>query len=175
MRSASHMLTAPCLSVIVWLQLGTTWLTVVPRNFREVKGFLERVGEGENIECQYKYKVPDSRQKGRTQNYRIHAGERMDAGYRILWIHSEAKERLERKSREQRIAKAEQAVEKLSSGLNRRSLKSREQIERAVNKATQGARAYGSVTIHEEKTTEQVQVGRGRPGVTSRAESTFLN
>ena len=60
--------------------------------------------------------------------------------------------------------KAEQALERLSCGLNRRALKRREQIERAVNKATQGADGYLSVVIQEQRTTEQVQVGRGRPG-----------
>jgi transposase len=149
---------------------GGLFITVVPRNFREVKGFLERVREGEPIEWQYEHKVPDSRKKGRTRNYLIHAGERMDEGYRILWIHSEAKEALERKARENRMSKAEQALETLSFGLNQRVLKTREQIEQAVKKATRGASAYLSVTIHEERTTEQVQVGRGRPGPNTRYE-----
>jgi transposase len=149
---------------------GGLFITVVPRNFREVKGFLESVREGEPIEWQYEHKVPDSRKKGRTRNYLIHVGERMDEGYRILWIHSEAKEALERKARGNRISKAEQALETLSFGLNQRFLKTREQIEQAVKKATRGARACLSVTIHEESTTEQVQVGRGRPGPNTRYE-----
>jgi len=147
---------------------GGRFITVVPRNFREVKGFLERIREGEPIDWQHKMEVPDSRKKGRTQTYRIHVGEQMEEGYRILWIHSESKERLERKARENRISKVEQALEKLSSGLNQRFLKTREQIEQAVKKATQGASAYLSVTIHEQRTTEQVQVGRGRPGPNTR-------
>jgi transposase len=149
---------------------GGLFITVIPRNFREVKGFLERVREGEEIQWQYEHEVPDSRKKGRTQHYRIHVGERMEEGYRILWIHSEAKERLERNSRERRIVKAEAALETLSSGLNQRLLKTRAQIEGAVKKATQGAGPYLSVTIHEERTTERVQVGPGRPGANTRYE-----
>ncbi len=147
---------------------GGQFITVVPRTFREVKGFLEGVREGAEIEWQYAHDVPDSRKKGRTQSYRIHVGERLEVGYRILWIHSTAKERLERNRREQRIGQAEQALETLSSGLNRRSLKTREQIERAVNKASQGTSTYLSVTIHEERSTEQVPAGRGRPGPNTR-------
>jgi transposase len=149
---------------------GGLFVTVIPRNFHEVKGFLESVREGEEIQWQYEHEVPDSRKKGRIQHYRIHVGEHMDEGYRILWIHSEAKERLEHNSRERRIVKAEQALERLSSGLNQRFLKTREQIEQAVKKATQGASAYLSVTIHEQRSTEQVQVGRGRPGPNTRYE-----
>ncbi|MEA2079336.1 MAG: IS1634 family transposase [Pseudomonadota bacterium] len=147
---------------------GGLFITVVPRNFREVKGFRERVREGEEIEWQHQHQVPDSRKKGRTQNYRIHVGERMDEGYRILWIHSKAKEGLERKARENRICKSEQALEVLSSGLNQRFLKTREQIELAIKKATKGASAYLLVTIHEERTTEKVQIGKGRPGPNTR-------
>ena len=106
---------------------GGHFITVVPRNFREVKGFLERARAGEQIGWQYEHEVPDSRQKGRTQTYRIHVGERLQEDYRILWVHSEAKERLECKNREHRLDQAEQALKKLSSGLNRGTLKTREQ------------------------------------------------
>lgn len=147
---------------------GGLFITVVPRNFREVKGFLERVRAGEDIEWQHRHEVSDSRKKGRTQSYRLHVGECMKEGHRILWIHSEAKERLERNSREQRLCKAEQALERVSSGLNQRSLKTREQIEQAVKKAVQGASAYLPVTLNEQLTSERVPVGRGRPGPNTR-------
>jgi len=149
---------------------GGRFITVVPRNFREVKDFLARVRAGEDVEWQYELSVPDSRKKGATQDYRIHVGESMGEGFRILWIHSKAKERLEGSNRERRIAKAEQALEKLSCVLNQRALKTREQIEKAIKKAAQGASAYLGVTIHEDRTSERVQVGRGRPGPNTRYE-----
>ncbi len=147
---------------------GGLFITIIPRNFRVVKAFLESVREGKDVEWQFEYKTPDSRKKGRTQDYRIHVGEHMEDGYRILWIHSRSKETLERKARENRIAKAEQALEKLSSGLNRYHLKTHEQIEKAVKKALKGAGIYLSVTIHEEISIEQVQIGRGKPGPNTR-------
>ncbi len=148
---------------------GGLFITVVPRNFNEVKGFLERVRDGEEIEWQHLLEVPDGRKKGRVRVYRIHAGERM-GDYRILWVHSEVKEALERKAREKRIRKAEEALEKILTGLNRRYLKTRQQIEAAVKKATHGAGPYLQVTIHETTTSERVQVGRGRPGPDTRYE-----
>jgi transposase len=151
---------------------GGRFITVVPRNFREVKNFLERVRHGEDIVWQYRHEVPDSRKQGRMQTYRIHVGEVMDEGARILWVHSTAKARLEQNNREQRIGKAEQAVAKVASGLNQRFLKTRDQIEAALKQATRGAGAYLSVTLHEVRTTERVQVGRGRPGPNTRHEDT---
>ena len=149
---------------------GGRFITVVPRNFREVKDFLERVRNGEDIVWQYRHEVPDSRKQGRMQTYRIHVGEVMDEGARILWVHSTAKARLEQNNREQRIGKAEQAVEKVATGLNQRFLKTREQIEAALKQATRGAGAYLAVTLHEVRTTERVQVGRGRPSPNTRYE-----
>ena len=146
---------------------GGQFITVIPRNFREVKGYLKRVQEGEEIEWHHEYIVPDSRKKGSTNTYRIHAGEQMD-DYRILWVHSEAKERLERTARENRIAKAEKALKEISPGLNRYYLKTRQQIEKAIKKATHGAGTYLKVTIHEKRTVEQVKIGRGRTGPNTR-------
>jgi transposase len=151
---------------------GGRFITVVPRNLREVKDFLERVGNGEDIVWQYRHEVPDSRKQGRMQTYRIHVGEVMDEGARILWVHSTAKARLEQNNREQRIGKAVRALEKVAAGLNQRFLKTREQIEAALKQATKGAGAYLSVTLHEVRTTERVQVGRGRPGPNTRYEDT---
>jgi len=151
---------------------GGRFITVVPRNFREVKDFLERVRNGEELVWQYRHEVPDSRQQGRLQTYRIHVGEVTDEGARILWVHSTAKARLEQNHREQRISKAEQAVEKVAAGLNQRFLKTRDQIEAALKQATKGAQAYLSVTLYEVSTTERVQVGRGRPSPNTRYEDT---
>lgn len=149
---------------------GGRFITVVPRNWREVKDFLERVRNGEDILWQYQHDVPDSRKRGRMHRYRIHVGEVMDDGARILWVHSTAKARLQQHNREQRIGNAEQAVAKVATGLNQRFLKTRDQIEAALKQATKGAEAYLSVTLHEVRTTERVQVGRGRPGRNTRYE-----
>jgi transposase len=146
---------------------GGYFITVIPRNFHEVKDFLQRVREGTEIEWQHEYQVPSSRKKGHLNTYRIHVGERLDDD-RVLWIHSDTKAHLERQARETRIRKAEQALEAVSSGLNQYRLKTREQIEKAIKKATHGAGPYLSVTIHEEKAVRQVQIGKGRPGPNTR-------
>lgn len=143
---------------------GGRYITVVPRNVREVKDFLQRVRNGEDPLWQHRHDIPDSRKRGAIQTYRIHVGEAMDAGARILWVHSTGKERLERNAREQRLVKAEQALERLASGLNQRQLKTRAQIEAALKKATHAAGTFLRVTLQERRTTERVQVGRGRPG-----------
>lgn len=147
---------------------GGRYITVVPRNVREVKDFLQRVRNGEEPLWQHRHDSPDSRKRGAVQTYHIHVGETMDEGARILWVHSSGKERLERNAREQRLIKVEQALEKLATGLNQRQLKTREQIEAALKKATRAAGDFLTVTLQETKTTELVQIGPGRPGPRTR-------
>lgn len=143
---------------------GGQFITIVPRNVKEVKDFLESVREGMDIEWQFEYKTPDSRKKGQTQDYLIYEGEQLKGDYRILWVHSQSKERLEHKSRLNRIAKAEKELENVACGLNQYQLKTREQIEKAVKKALKGLNNYLTVTIDEVITVEKVQIGRGKPG-----------
>jgi len=141
---------------------GGRFITIIPRNVKEVKGFLQRVREGEEVSWQHDYVVPDSRKKRHSQTYRLHVGERMN-GYRVLWIHSEAKAQLEEKTRERRILKGEEALQELSSKLNRYQLKTSDKIEAAIKKAISGASNYLCVTLDQEIKVENVQVGGGRP------------
>ena len=139
------------------------FITIVPRNFSEVKGFLESVREGTEVEWQHEYKTPDSRKKGGTQDYLIHVGEHLKGKYRVLWVHSKAKETLEYKSRENKIAKAEEELKVLSGRLNRYKLKTHEQIKKALTNIQKGMGSYISVIINEKTDIEKVQIGRGKP------------
>lgn len=93
-------------------------------------------------------------------------------GYRALWVHSDAKARLEEKAREGRILKAEEALQKLAFGLNRYRLKSGDKTEAAIKKAINGASSYLCVTLDEEIGVEKVQIGGGRPNTKYREKST---
>jgi len=142
---------------------GGQFITIIPRNIKEVKEFIQRIRDGEEVNWQHEYRVPDSRKKGHFQTYRLHVGEQMN-GYRVLWVHSEAKAQLESKARERRIIKAEEALLELSTKLNRYQLKTKGKIEAAIKKATNGASSYLCVTLDEDIEVETVQIGGGRPG-----------
>lgn len=142
---------------------GGYFITVVPRNFKEVKEFIARVSTGETPDWQYSYETPDTRRKGAMQRYLIHIGEKLSSGYRILWVYSESKARLESNQREQRLQKSELELRQLKDRLNQRNLKSRDAIERAIASATNGVKSYFKIDLQEEIRYERVQKGRGRP------------
>lgn len=149
---------------------GGLFITVMPRNFKEVSQFLERVRAGEEITWHHTHKQPNSRKKNEHITYRIHEGESCRDGYRLLWVHSSSKAAQEEKVRESRLEKAEEKLADLADRLNAYHLKSREQIEKRVEKIQAGCSGLIQVAILEHKHTERVKLGRGRPGAKSRYE-----
>ncbi len=149
---------------------GGLFVTVMPRNYKEVVQFLGRVRAGEEIEWQHTYSTPNSRKKGAKNTYRIHAGESCRDGYRMLWVYSSNKKAQVEKSREHRLEKAEEKLQEAATKLNTRNLKTRAQIENKIATILTGCGELILVDIIEQKQTKLVKVGRGRPGANSRYE-----
>ena len=59
------------------------------------------------IEWQYAYETPNSRNKTEKVIYKTYEGEQSKNRYRIIWVHSSAKEKQDKSRRENRIAKAD--------------------------------------------------------------------
>jgi transposase len=93
--------------------------------------------------------------------------------YRIHWIYSSDKRQRDRHNREERLAKAEQALLELNARLNTRNLKEKEAIEAAalaiVDKYQVGEFLDWHISASQER--EQVQIARGRPGKHTRYET----
>jgi transposase len=93
--------------------------------------------------------------------------------YRIHWIYSSDKRQRDRHNREERLAKAEQALLELNARLNTRNLKEKEAIEAAalaiVDKYQVAEFLDWHISASQER--EQVQIGRGRPGKHTRYET----
>ncbi len=94
-------------------------------------------------------------------------------GYRIHWIYSSEKRRRDRKSREEHLAKAEQDLLELNIRLNTRNLKTREEIEAAVESILEKNSVTGLLTyrIGTSQEHDRVQIGKGRPGKHTRYET----
>jgi transposase len=87
-------------------------------------------------------------------------------GYPIHWIYSSEKRKRDRQSREQRLRRAERDLTALNARINKRDLKTAEEIEEAAV-AILALHEVGDLFHIEVGTTREerrVQVGRGRPG-----------
>jgi Transposase len=146
---------------------GGAFITIVPKNRLEVKQFYKFL-KTNLVEWQYAYETPNSRKKSETITYKTYEGETSKNGYRIIWVHSSAKEQQDKKRRENKIAKAESQLTELFPRLNQYKLKTKEQIGKAIKKATKGASGLLQVQLIEDKQIVQRQIGPGKPGPNTR-------
>ena len=142
---------------------GGIFITIVPKNRSDVKQFYEFL-KTNSVEWQYAYETPSSRKKSETIVYKTYEGEPSKNGYRIIWVHSSAKEKQDKTRRENRIAKADLQLTELSSRLNQYNLKTKEQIEKAIKKATKGTFDLFQIQLIEDKQIVRRQIGPGKPG-----------
>ena len=106
--------------------------------------------------------------KTETIIYQTYEGEPSKNGYRIIWGHSSAKEKQDKSRRKNRIAKAELQLTELFPRLNQYNPKTKEQIEKAIKKATKGTFDLFQIQLIEEKQIVQRQIGPGKPGPNTR-------
>lgn len=142
---------------------GGKFITVVPKNRADVKKFHERLATRE-VQWEDAYQVESSRKKGEFIRYRTYEGEPSQEGYRIVWIHSSSKDAQDKSRREHRLAKVQEQLQALQPGLNRYKLKTRNQIEAALESVSKAAGNLLDINIVEQKKTVRVQARRGRPG-----------
>jgi transposase len=142
---------------------GGKFITIVPKGRVDVKRFYKHI-KTEYVEWKDAYTIENSRKKGDFVAYRTYEDGPSQEGYRLIWIHSSGKEAQDRGRRNHQISKAETALQELVPKLNHYKLKTIEQIEAAVNKASNGARHLFNIEIVEEKEVIRVQTTPGRPG-----------
>jgi len=142
---------------------GGKFITIVPRNRKEVKSFYEYI-QANDVDWQDGIVVPNSRKKGESITYRTFEQADGMKGYRLIWIHSSSKQNQDKARREKAIKKAEKELAELSKKLNKRKLKTKEQIESAAIKACKGKASFFNIHVTEEKQIVKKQASPGRPG-----------
>jgi transposase len=142
---------------------GGKFITIMPKNRVEVKKFLEKITR-QDVQWQNAYTVENSRKRGELITYKIHEAAMTREGYRLIWIHSSAKEAQDRKRREGKIKNIIEQLHALTPKLNRYFLKTKDQIEAALEKICQGADEFFHWEVIEEKQVVRVKATPGRPG-----------
>jgi len=145
-------------------QHGGKFITLVPKNIKEIKQFIRRIKEGETVDWQYAYDVENSRKKAKKDIFQTYDNERSAEGYRIIWVHSTSKESRDKNTRERQLDKAEKKFEELSSKINRYYLKTDEQIEKAVADICAAIGDQMTVNLKKNEHTDIRQVKAGRAG-----------
>jgi len=142
---------------------GGTFITIMPKNRKEVKAFHEYLRD-HDPHWEQALLVEDSRKKGKFTEYKIYEQGPTKENYRLLWVHSSAKEHQDRGRREAAISKAMEKLAALSGKLNKYKLKTEKQIEAAIKTACKGRRDLFHIELSQEKKVVRTQTTPGKPG-----------
>jgi len=142
------------------------FITVVPKNRSILKPFKRQLQNGD-VQWQLAYSVQDNRKPSIRNDFYTFETDPTEKGYRLIWVLSSSKARQDQKTRQRRLSKAETNLAEISGKLNRYKLKTLNQIETAIAKATKKVKGLIDIDLIEHKTHCKKKVGSGRPGPNS--------
>ena len=143
---------------------GGYFITIVPKDRKEVKQFLACLKEN-NLTWKDAFSTESSRKKGDINIYRTYEGERTKEGFRIIFIHSSAKQEDDENRRRKKIEKAIEKLEKLSPKLNAYHLKTKKEIKVKVDSICKDVKEFIDVKILTERKQIKVKISPGRPSL----------
>lgn len=143
---------------------GGYFITIVPKDRKEVKQFLACLKEN-NLTWKDAFSTESSRKKGDINIYRTYEGERTKEGFRIIFIHSSAKQEDDENRRRKKIEKAIEKLEKLSPKLNAYHLKTKKEIKAKVDSICKDVKEFIDVKILTERKQIKVKISPGRPSL----------
>jgi transposase len=144
---------------------GGYFITIVPKDRTEVKRFIKYLKENDVI-WKDAYSIESSRKKSEMNIYKTYEPERTKEGFRIIFVHSSAKQKDDEGRRRKKIEKAVAKLEKLSPKLNAYHLKTRKEIKTSVDSICKGVKEFINVKITTERKQVKVQISPGRPSLT---------
>lgn len=151
---------------------GGRFVTVLPRSRRE-DGFLREWAHTSQPEFVEAFRRPGKRKDDPDEVWQVAPAPIPSAeGYRIVWVRSTQKTRIDADIRQQRIERGLDAIKALNQRLAgpKSRLRDRVSVEQAATAALIGAQAERWITATVTETTEETirQEKRGRPGKDTR-------
>jgi len=146
---------------------GGTFVTVMPANRKEYSRFEEWIQTHEPPWEELIRRPPQRRSDGPEEVFRGYEDPlRSGDGFRIIWIHSSDKARLDRESREARIERADKALDAIRERLGNRGLTTEQQSRESVDGIlkTGGVGRWLAVDLQVVDKATYKQNGPGRPG-----------
>lgn len=145
---------------------GGLFITIVPKDRKEYKRFIKYLKQNE-VPWQDAFSVESSRKKDKINVYRTYETEQTENGFRVIFVHSSSKQKDDESRRQKKINKAIARLEALSPKLNAYHLKTKKQIQAAVDKICLDVKEYVDVTILTKRKQIKVKTSPGRPSMNS--------
>jgi len=140
---------------------GGMFITLVPKGRKVVKQFYEHLKENEVL-WEDAFEVENSRKKGEMNVYKTYEAERSEEGFRVIFVHSSSKQKEDEGRRKRKIEKAIEKLEELSPKLNAYHLKTKKQIQAAVDLICKDVKKFIDVKIITKRKQLKVKLSSGR-------------
>lgn len=155
---------------------GGRIVTLMPNTWREAGAFKQKLRRG----AQPKRRILRQQIPGKAdafESFYCFSGHHVSdkSGYTLYWIYTTEKRRRDRLAREHRLERFERDMAELTGRLNSHVLKTREQIQDRTDKLITKHRVQGLYHLQIRPVNEnaRVQIGKGRPGKSTRYKTTI--
>ncbi len=162
-------------------QGGGKFISILPKTRKEVgqmyASLASKTGEIPDVgSWTLAYERESSRKRGKLVSYKYFEGTGTKEGWRIAWIHSSSKAGVDCSARNRRIETVTTELEALAPKLNRYHLKTREDIEKRIEKIVKKDGGLFNIDLIEHEVRSKKKIGRGRHGPNCKyREQTSLN
>ena len=150
---------------------GGLFITIIPKDRKWVKRFYQYLRKND-VPWEKAFTTESSRKKGKMNIYRSYEAEPTKEGFRVIFIHSSSKQEDDEDKKRKKIERAITKLEELSPKLNAYHLKTRKEIQSAVNDICKGVKEFINVKIVTDRRQIRVKTSPGRASLT---KSTYRN
>ena len=145
---------------------GGSFITIIPKDRKEVKKFYNHLKEND-VMWDDAFSKESSRKKNEWNIYKTYEADKTKENYRVIFIHSSFKHKEDSSKRLKKIDKAKKKLEKLSPKLNAYHLKTKKEIQAAIDKICKEVKQFIDVKIASDRKQIKVKVSPGRPSLSS--------
>lgn len=138
------------------------FITIIPQGRVEIKQFKKDLQEDKlKVNWNFAYETNHSRNKDKKIIFKTYEPDTKFEGFRIIWVHSSSKSDDEKKRRAHKIKNTLVQLDELSLKLNKQRLKTKKQIQAAVDKICKKSDDLISVEIKSIRKQVKVRIAPG--------------
>ncbi|MEA2059607.1 MAG: IS1634 family transposase [Thermodesulfobacteriota bacterium] len=140
---------------------GGQFITIIPKDRTHVKQFKKHL-EQNDVQWKKAFETENPRKKGKLNIYKTYELKPDKKGFRTIFVYSSSKQQDDKAKRQKRVEKALSELEVLSPKLNAYHLKTKKQIQTAVNNISKKVQGLIDVEIITERRQVKVPSVPGR-------------
>ena len=157
---------------------GGRIISIVPKTWKLGKDIREELSQGKKVRREQIWRRKIDHIFDKYEYFSLLSRKVITSeGYAIYWIYSNKKSKRDHEARDRSLNKVEEGLKNIASKVNSRNLKTKDQIEKVINKILNrySAQKFYHIEINQIQEEEKKQIGLGRPGKSTRYQRIITN